>query len=149
MREDVVIFVNVAADHDVLRRRHPEEHLKVLERARHAAQRQLVRGEVGHVCAFEDDTASLRDIDAADHVEQGRLAGAVWPDQREDFAAIDGEANAVDGDDAAESNPQIFDAEDGHAGLRRISAAMAGTMPLGSRIRNTTMMAPRTTCSYS
>ena len=41
-------------------------------------------------------------VDAGEHVEERRLAGAVRADQRDDLAARHGEVDVVDGDEAAE-----------------------------------------------
>ena len=59
-------------------------------------------GMRGDVLAVEDDPARGRLVDAADQVEDRRLAGAVRADDREDLALLHVEADVVDGVDAAE-----------------------------------------------
>ena len=51
--------------------------------------------------ALEPDLAGVGRELAVDDVEAGRLAGAVGPDQGEEFAAPDVEADLVDGAHAA------------------------------------------------
>ena len=50
----------------------------------------------------DDDGAGLRPLKSGQHVDQRGLAGAVRPDQAEDFAALQGDADLIDGDEAAE-----------------------------------------------
>ena len=47
-------------------------------------------------------------VEAADHVEQGRLAGAVRTDQRADLTLVDREAEPVERDDAAEPDADVL-----------------------------------------
>src|SRR5665213_981963 len=47
--------------------------------------------------AFEAHAASGRADQAAKHIEQGRLAAARWPDDREEFAAADLEIDWAEG----------------------------------------------------
>src|SRR5690606_23421732 len=56
-------------------------------------------------------------IEAADHVEQRRLAGAVRADERADRSAADREAQPVERDDAAEADADVLDPEQRLAGL--------------------------------
>ena len=57
--------------------------------------------------AVPDNLAGGRRVDAADQVEHRGLAGAVRPDQREDLAAADVEADLVDRQHAAEAHAQV------------------------------------------
>ena len=59
-------------------------------------------GLPGHVLAREDHAARGRLVDAGEHVEERRLAGAVRPDQADDRALRHREVDVVDGDEAAE-----------------------------------------------
>ena len=54
------------------------------------------------VLAVEDDASRGRLVDARDHVEERRLAGAVRADQADDRVPRDREVDVVDGDEAAE-----------------------------------------------
>src|SRR5260370_30269124 len=52
--------------------------------------------------AVEDDLALVRGEDAVDHLDQGRLAGAVFAEKRVNFAGFDAQANVIVGADAWE-----------------------------------------------
>ena len=57
--------------------------------------------EAGGVHAVDEDAAAGGLVDAADQVEQGRFAAAAGAGDGEEFAAIDGEAEAVEGGNGA------------------------------------------------
>ena len=64
--------------------------------------------------------------EAQDHVEEGGLAGAVGPEQRDDLAALDAHAHAVHGADALLAAPEaLVDAGDvdGRGTVRRVGGA--------------------------
>ena len=61
-----------------------------------------VRRHAGDVRLRRTRLARGRLVDAGQHVEEGRLAGAVRADQADDRAARDREVDVVDGDEAAE-----------------------------------------------
>jgi hypothetical protein len=58
------------------------------------------------------DRAVLRAVDAVQHVEDRRLAGAVRADDREELAGGDVEGHAVEGLDAAEAELDVLDLEE-------------------------------------
>src|SRR6185503_7231530 len=58
----------------------------VLEAARDACAGALPRGERGHVGVVEEDLAHIGPMEAAQEVEQRRLARAVGADEAEDLA---------------------------------------------------------------
>ena len=60
------------------------EEADVLERSADPALGDGVRRLGGHVVAVEDDLPGGRLVDAGQHVEEGRLAGAVGADQADD-----------------------------------------------------------------
>src|ERR687884_115471 len=62
----------------------------------------------GFIPAVEDHGARRRLVDARQHVEEGRLAGAVRADQADDRAARNEEVDVVDGDEAAELLPELL-----------------------------------------
>src|SRR5207248_1142133 len=76
----------VLAETNVVQRRHVLEEPDVLERAGDAQRRHLVGLGPGDLAVLEDHPAGGRWEDPGDPVEQGRLAGAVWADEREDLA---------------------------------------------------------------
>ena len=81
-------------------------------------RRDLVRRDARDVLALEDDRAARRVVDPADQVEHRRLARAVGPDDREDLALADVEADIVDGADAAEADREVGHLEQGFAAHR-------------------------------
>ena len=95
----------VRADEDVLRHRHGREQGDVLERPPDAepGMRCLVAGDAP---GREQDLAGVGSIDAADAVEQCRLAGPVRPDQAADSRSAPLERDAVQCDHAAEAAPR-------------------------------------------
>ena len=63
--------------------------------------RQLIVGQAGERFAVDADLAGGRAVEAADQIEQRRLAGAGRADDRDHLAARDGEADGVERDDVA------------------------------------------------
>ncbi len=106
--------VGVAAEQEVLQDRGVLEELDVLEGARDAAPGDLVRRHARDVLVAEDEPARARIVDPRDEVEDGRLAGAVRTDDREDLALRDVEAHAVDGANAAEVDHEPVRGEEPH-----------------------------------
>src|SRR5207247_10133105 len=78
------------------------EQVDVLDGPRAAERRDAARREARDVRALDDDPARVGVVEAADHVEHGRLAGAVGPDHRDDLALLDIEAHLRHGLDPAE-----------------------------------------------
>ena len=101
-----------------------------LERARHAAPHALVGRERGDVASLEPDRARGRREQAADQVEERRLAGAVRADDRAQFAGLDGQRHVVDGDQAAKA---LRCARRPEAGSRLRSACAACRGPRAGR----------------
>ena len=75
--EEVRVHLEVAPGHDVVEHAHALEQRDVLERARDALRRGLVRVHVAAHLAAKRDRALLRVVDAVDDVEHRALAGAV------------------------------------------------------------------------
>ncbi len=111
------------ADHDVLARGHVVEEANVLERAADAPLGDRVRRLARHVLAAELDLPGGRLVDAGEHVEERRLAGAVRADQAGDRAFGDREVDVVDGDEPAELLPEVLRSEQVriHSGAPRTS----------------------------
>ena len=63
-------------------------------------------------CPLKRDLAGRRRVEAGDHVEEGRLAGAVRADQADDRALRDREVDLVDRDQAAEALGDLAGLED-------------------------------------
>ena len=90
-----------------------------------------VRRLAGDVVAVEDDPAGGRLVDAGEHVEERRLAGAVRADQADDRAARDREVDVVDGDEPAELLAQ----PDARRGCRRRWSSIGAASCRGAACR--------------
>jgi hypothetical protein len=95
----------------VLADRHVREQGVVLEDGVHVA---LVRRQAAHVAAAELDPAVVGMLEAGDQPQAGRLAGAGWPEHREELVLGDFEIDTVDGDDLAVS---LARADEAHGGV--------------------------------
>src|SRR5205814_9741669 len=78
-----------------------------------AVRGDRVRREVEQRAAVENDLAGGRIVEPAEAIEERRLAGAVRADEADDGAALDVEAELVEGDNAAEVNREIAHAQQG------------------------------------
>ena len=92
----------VAAQRHVLQHRHLGNHLHVLEGARDAQPRDGARALAADGLAAPVHRAARQRQHAGDQVEERGLAGAVGADQRDDVAAVQVEADVVDGHQPAE-----------------------------------------------
>src|SRR5690606_11996606 len=72
----------------------------------------VVRALAGDVDAIEDHPALLRPVDAAQHVEDRSLAGAVRTDDGEQLVPAHGERDAVDRPHALERQPYVLKGDD-------------------------------------
>src|SRR5262249_45646590 len=91
-------------DEDVLARGQAAEGLEPLERAPDAESGPLVRLATGDVAAVELHVPCARRLQAGDHVEERRLAGAVGADEARDVSGLD-----VDGQVAERLKPTEVD----------------------------------------
>ena len=58
----------------------------------------------------EKGRPSLRGVGQAEqNLDRGRLPGAVWPEQAEDFARLDAQVDAVEGGDVPGGEPRSVD----------------------------------------
>src|SRR5208283_1838398 len=92
-----------------------------LEGARHAASDAVGDGKLRDGLAGEHDLTRRRREEAADHVEEGGLAGAVRANDGAQLAGLDRHRDVVDGDQAAEALGEVADLEEAHAASRRWS----------------------------
>ena len=93
---------SIERHHEVLEHGHRVEQLEVLERARDAEVRALVRPQRPDVLALVRNRPAIRLQHAAHTVEQRRLAGSVRTDETEDLTVLERERNAVERLHAAE-----------------------------------------------
>ena len=79
-------------------------------------------GRMGFDCAAAEDIAAGGTVDAANAVEHARLAGAIWPDEGEKLARLDGERHALEHLEPAEAEMDLAQIE-----LSHTTAACDGT----------------------
>ena len=106
------LAVGVAADQKVLQNSGVLKEFDVLKGAGNTQPGNLVRWLIGQsqraLRPSKVDHACGRVVDAADQVEDGGLACPIGADQGEDFAALDVEADLVDGQHAAKAHAQVL-----------------------------------------
>src|SRR5206468_8456445 len=105
---------------------HAPEQGDVLERARDPQLGPLVRLQPRDVAAVEHDPSARGRVDAADAVEDARLAGAVGADDGEEVAGVDLEAHPGQGGHTAESQVQVFQSEQCHPPMTPSAFAVPG-----------------------
>ncbi len=91
-----VALVQLQHRHDVLFDRHAAEDRRFLRQVADAEAGALVHRLAGDVLAVEQDGAVVGLDQAGDHVEAGRLAGAVGSQETHDLAARQLQADALD-----------------------------------------------------
>ena len=94
--------MDVHADQDVLDRGQVPKQADILIGAIDTGFRDPVGCHAVDALAGEPDGAFLGSVELHDTVEDGRLAGAVRPDDAVDYSFLDFEVEPVHGDDAAE-----------------------------------------------
>src|SRR5690242_17860969 len=80
-----------------------------LQRAYDPHLRKTMRPDTRVDAAFEADGAGVRRYEAADDVEEGRLAGSVRPDQADDLASPNRKRHGVERLEAAERDANAVD----------------------------------------
>src|SRR6059036_4224539 len=91
----------VGVDEQVFQHGHPPERAGDLEGATDPAPGDGVRRQAVESIGAETDLATVGGREAADHVEERRLARAVWSDEACDRAFTDGERTTGERFDAA------------------------------------------------
>src|SRR5690606_19767380 len=107
-REDVVLDAQLA------------EYRGLLREIAEAEAGPVVHRQVGEVAVIEQDSSAVAADQADQHVEGGRLAGAVRPEQADDLAAFQAKGNALDDFPELEALVQSFGAQNAHALLVRL-----------------------------
>src|SRR5215510_6276904 len=100
--------MDVTTDFNIIQDGHALEEGDVLERAGDPQLGALVGFEGADVALIEEDTATCRGIDAADTVEEARLASTVGADDGEKVRGIDLEVYAGEGDHTAKVQVYIL-----------------------------------------
>ena len=95
--------------------------------------RAWIRARVGpHRLSQQRDLAGVGLAQALDHLERGRLAGAVGPQDAERLALLDAERDAVDGDVVAVALGQAVDRDGSRPSRNRACDASAGRGRFGT-----------------
>ena len=120
--EEALAQVAMSAHEQVVEDAEAAEEADVLERARDAERRYVVRARVRDRAAGDRDRARGRTIDAGHAVEERRLARAVRTDERDRLALGDLEAHVGESLDAAEAERQAAHLEQRYAHVQKSGA---------------------------
>src|SRR5438445_2043385 len=123
--------------HEVVEHAHALEQGHVLEGSGDAEDGDVGRAEVRPVLAVEDDSSLVGVVEAADHVEQGRLASTVGTDDGQDRAAADLDARLAQRDERAEADADPLHLEErprGGSGHRASCPATTSWILTSARI---------------
>ncbi len=132
-------------DHDVVEDAEPLKRSQLLEGAGHSAPAHDVGRQAGESGPVQPHLALVRMVEARDDLEQGRLAGAVRPDDAHQLARLNVERDPAIGDDAAEALGDAGDRQEAHeavsaAARPRHRSPIHPTRPCGTH-RTITMSA--------
>lgn len=106
--------------HDIVLDRHAAEDRGLLRQIAQPHAGALVHRLGRDVLAVQPDGAAVRRDQAGDHVETGRLAGPVGPQQARDLAALDVQGDVAHHLPLAEGAGDVFDPQPGRPrGLSR------------------------------
>src|SRR5581483_3105264 len=137
-------------ERDVVERREVIEQVDDLEAARNSRLDAIGHADVGDVVAPEQDLSGIGREQRADHIDERRLSGAVWTDQRDELALGDGQIDVVDGMRVAEILLQTdgFEEIHGHPLFPSLPSwrASVPTIPVGRASTSTTSTAPSMNC---
>ena len=119
-REGAAVLARERPHLQVLLDVHPREHPAALGALADAERHDLVRLAAVDPLAAQPDLALARSEEAGDRAQRRGLAGAVGPDQRDDLALIDREADAAQRVDRAVVGVDVLELEEGgHVRLPR------------------------------
>src|SRR6218665_1446473 len=125
-----------AAEHHVFERAQGRQQARRLEGARDAGAGAALHGSPRQVFVAEVDAALVDRVVAAEHVQQGRRAAAVRPDQALDLARSQFDRYAGQRGDAAEVLAQAAHGQRAGRGLRRHGAGSGCDMAAVNRGRS-------------
>src|SRR5437773_1758038 len=110
----------VDADHDVLEHGQRREEGEVLERPPDAELRDPMGRQPEDRTAVEADITLVGRGEAAQAVEERRLAGAVRADEADDLPRVHVEGDGVEREDAAEADGEVTNGQDWHREIRSV-----------------------------
>ena len=107
----------LAAEEEVARDAHHRDHAEILEHGRNAQRLRVARVAEGDRLAVDEDLTRARPVDAGQHLDQRRLAGAVVAEQAMHLAGIDLDVDVLQRPDRTERDAdaaQFHGWRDGH-----------------------------------
>src|SRR3989442_7421814 len=123
VRQDVAARAAVDPDHDVLEHGQRREEREVLERPPDAERRDAMGRQPEDRAAVEADVASVGRVEAAQAVEERRLAGAVRADEADDRSLVHVERDGVEREDAPETDREVVNGQDRHQARANFTTA--------------------------
>ena len=84
------------------------------EELEHHRDVALARPQVGHVLAVERDAARVREFEAGDHAQRGRLAAARGAQQHDELAVFERQRRVAHGNEIGEALVQVLDTNVSH-----------------------------------
>ncbi len=130
-RRQVAVQPRLGPEHDVLVHRQSGAQADALQRAGDPELGQVVGVMRAQDLAAVGDRARTRMDETADHVEQGRLPGAVRPDDADDLARGDRHRHLVERQEPAESRRLPDRRREGHHPRARPAVTPAPSTPRG------------------
>ena len=106
------------------------------------AYRPFFGRPLGEVHAVEHDAPAIGQVESCNHAQQGGLAAAGGPEQREKLAGFDVDADAVDRGELAEPARHVLDFEQRHRGRTRPVQKMADCSKRRSFRRESPLLPP-------
>ena len=117
----------LAAEGEVFGDGQRRDEVDLLIDGRDAAGFGVGRRTRGDASALEGDFAGVGGVDAGEDLDERGFAGAVFAEERVDFAGADGEVDGVEGDDAGETFPDAAGGEEGSGGVGHRGKSDQGT----------------------
>ncbi len=105
--------MQVPTKQDVVQGGEIRKELNVLKHAGHTEPGDLVWFHGEQAGSFEVDGTLLGPIHAIQTVEDRRLAGAIWADNRKQFTLVDIKTDAIHGDNACERQSHPIEYQQG------------------------------------
>src|SRR5438105_12824419 len=114
-----LLAADTQPERDILAGGHVREQRVRLEDHSHVA---LVRRDVRHVLAVDDDRARVGAVEAGDESQRRRLTAPGWAEQREELPFAELDLDPVEGLDGAEVTVEVLQLQIGHQRTPAITA---------------------------
>src|SRR4051794_34566974 len=103
-----------AGDHQIVEQAHARKDAGKLKCPDNAATCESLRLMTGNILVVERNAPCVRSKKSAQNVDQSGLAGSIRPNQSDQFARLDRDADAFESLQPAETFGNVFDAENRH-----------------------------------